>query len=111
MDVTYTIKQTESTDVLFNYNVPIDSPYFLIGFTDPCGVDTVYANFIATGCNYSWTIDIEGTQEIYQDLPSGLIYFDEAGTWSAVIYYQASSSNLDPDNATFLDNALFQVIE
>ena len=110
MDVTFTIPQIGEGTVLLNYNIPLESPYFLISLTDPCGVDTKYAIFDPSGCNYNWAITFTGVQAIYEDLTSGDVYWDEAGTWSGSIYYQASSSNQDPDNATLVDYILVQVM-
>ena len=111
MDLTYTIPSLGITNILFNYETSLEAPYFLFALTDPCGVGPEYTIITPTGCDGNWILPIWGTQEIYEDLPDGIIYFSEPGSWTANVYYQESSSNEDPDNATFITGIIFQVLE
>ena len=109
MDLTYIVLALGNTNFLFNYETGLDSPYFLFVLTSPCGQITKSAIFNPSGCDLNWIITVVGIQEIYEDLDSGQIYFNESGSWSASAYYQSSSTNTDPENATFVTDLTFQV--
>lgn len=109
MELTYNIESIGVTTFLFNQDVEIEALFFLMVLTDPSGHDPIYTILPSDGCNESWILTIEGTQAIYESLLDGIVYFQDLGTWSAEVYAQDNNTNIDPDNATFVTNILFQV--
>ena len=111
MDVTYTLKYLGYQTFLVDYYTSLSNPYLLLGITDPQGLATKYAIVDPTGADENWKVSIFGVNESEEDLQSGYVYFSELGTWDVSIYYQASSINQNPANATLLGRALFQIVD
>ena len=110
MDLTYIVLAIGSTNILFNYETGLESPYFLFVLTSPCGQITKSVIFTpSSGCDLNWILTIVGTQEIYEDLEAGQIYFNENGTWTGSAYYQSSPTNTNPENANFVTDLMFQI--
>lgn len=108
----YTVRKIGANTILTDYTIPIDNPYILAILNVPMDCNDTEKAVIITPveCNGDWTINFQGVQEVYEDLTAGQIYFSVGGTWLTSIYYQASSSNIDPDNATSLGTINLQVI-
>jgi hypothetical protein len=109
MELTYNIEALGISTFLFNQDVEIEAPFFLLSLTDPSGHDPIYAILPSDGCNENWILTIEGTQSIYESLLDGIVYFQELGTWTAEVYAQDDNVNIDPSNATYIRNIYFQV--
>ena len=104
----YNIKQTAGNVILVNYTIPIDTPTYLGVFTGP-GNETKTAIIPNSECGDVYELTITGIAESYEDLTIGEIYFASLGTWSVVLYYQASITNLDPSLATLLETFNLQI--
>jgi|TARA_R110000796_G_scaffold96163_2_gene201737 hypothetical protein len=108
----YNIQQLAVNTILANYVIPIDTPTFLGVFKVPCfDASEVSKNVIIpdSECGNVYEFVITGTSEIYEDLTSGDIYFEDLGTWTVDLYYQASTTNLNPTLATFIETFKIQV--
>lgn len=111
MDLTFIIPNLGVAEIIFNFNVEETDPTFLVSLTDPSGVSTKVLLLSPSGCDGSWIVVIDSVNISYEDLLDGLIHFNHFGTWEGKIYSQLSTSNINPDNAVFITNALFQVID
>jgi len=70
---------------------------------------TVYviaSNVVQVGSNTFFRI----TEGDTPDALNGTITLSPSGQWEMNVYEQASSTNLDPDNATFVSNEIVKVI-
>jgi hypothetical protein len=108
----YNFKQLGTNIILANYDISIDTPTFLGVFKVPCfDASGVSKNSIIPNseCGNVYEFTITGTSSIYEDLTSGDIYFSDWGTWTVDLYYQASTTNLDPSLATFIETFKLQV--
>lgn len=105
----YNIKSSGNNVILYNEDVTISSPYFLVILTNIWTGETKNAVLTPQGCANNWELNFIGVGEDYEDLTSGEIYFDKLGTWTAAIYEQSGSGNTDPDYATLLTTEKLQV--
>lgn len=105
----YNIKQIATNIILANYVVPIDTPTFLGVFTSPCGSVIKNAIIPNVECGDVYEFTITGNLEACENLLAGVIYFPSIGTWSVALYYQTSTTNTDPVNATLLESFQLQV--
>lgn len=109
----YNISQIGDNIILTNYDIPIDSPFFLAVLKVPCysGKDGQSKNAIlnSTGCNSYYNLSFTGVEEVSENLLVGDIYYPNIGTWTADIYYQDNDTNTDLINATFIDSLNLQV--
>ena len=111
----YNIEQLGVNAIIGNYVISISDPYFLGVFKVPCysGLSGQSKNVLiaSVDCGNEYTFTITGTAEAYEDLESSEVYFSAVGTWDVDLYYQASSTNTDPTNATFLETINLQVTD
>jgi hypothetical protein len=109
MDLIYNVQDIGENKLLTGYDIPISDPYILAIIQHGNCVTDKAAIIQPEGCNEEWVLNFEGVANVYEDLLSGLIYYNFNGTWNAELYYQASDSNTDPDNAIFIDSINLQV--
>jgi hypothetical protein len=107
-----TVIQDSTNKIMLDVSTVIASPYFLIQFKNPYDCVTFTALFQNqnSDCSYYliWIVEVgEGGVE---DRVNGEIRLSPSGMYEIKIYAQASSSNLDIANATFIENNLLTVI-
>lgn len=107
-----TVIQDSTNKIILDITTAITSPYFLIQFKNPYDCVTFTALFENKNseCSYYliWITEVgEGGTE---DRVNGEIRLSPSGMYEIKIYAQASSSNLDIANATFIKNDLLTVI-
>jgi len=108
----YNIRQIGSNIILANYDIGIVTPTFLGVFKVPCfDASGVSKNAIIPNseCKNVYEFTIIGITEPYEDLSIGEIYFPDLGTWVVDLYFQSSTTNLDPALATFIESFKLQV--
>jgi len=99
-------------NVILNHQViGIDDPVFLGVFKVPCFRTGKSKNALipSAECEDYYNFTITGVAEAYQDLLNGEIFFSNLGTWDVDLYFQTSTTNTDPVNATFLETFQLQV--
>lgn len=107
-----TVIQGRTNKVILDVTTSITSPYFLIKFTNPydCTAFTaLFQNRSTTGSFYIIWIEEVGATGTVSNV-NGEVRLSPSGMYELEIYAQASSSNLDTDNATFIEYNLLTVI-
>jgi len=112
MDLIYNINRIGNNIILADIDLPAADFLILAILSLPvdCGLNDKGAIIDPEGCNGNWRINFQGIAQAYEDLLSGQIFFSVGGTWTAALYHQQSTTNVDPDNATFLKNINLQVL-
>ena len=92
------------------FSVNTSQSYFLLSMTSRQSGLTV--NFLADPVNTIVSgnnLFIYFTENTTEDKENGIVSLSPAGEWDLLLYEQASSSNLDPDNATLLLDEVIRV--
>lgn len=111
----YNAQQIGNNQLILNETVPDDSVLLAVLFI-PCNNTSTNINgdkkaiLSVTKCNGYLEVNFEGVLLFYEDLLDGLINFEDPGTWSVNLYHQLSTSNVDVNLATFLNQIQLQVI-
>ena len=90
----YDIIQLEENKLLLADNVAAD-PIFSFSITNPWTGATKTANIPKEGADGDWVLVITSTTEALEDLSTGLIYFDNIGTWTGVLTASGYSRNIN----------------
>lgn len=100
-----TVTQSSTNKIMLDVTTAISSPYFLINFTNCYTNRSTVALFENRNSNSSyyliWIIEVgeNGTE----DKVNGRLKLGPSGDWEADIYAQTSSTNLNTNQATFIE--------
>ncbi len=87
MDIIYNIQQIGTNKILFNETINNTSATFSVRLTNPWTQEQKTATIVAQGTDGEWILNFEGSSGAYEDLNSGLIEFENLGTWNADINF------------------------
>jgi hypothetical protein len=100
----FSVVQNSTRKVKLTYNNSLG--YFLIKFVNPFNNDIVYSIFENKGSSLKPIIEVVDTGDVAPDPLAGEVRLNVLGNWNAFIYKQASSSNLNIANATFITETI-----
>jgi len=100
----FSVVQNSTRKVKLTYNNSLG--YFLIKFVNPFNNDIVYSIFENKGSALKPIIEVVDTGDATPDPLAGEVRLNVLGNWNAFIYKQASSSNLNIANATFITETI-----
>jgi hypothetical protein len=100
----FSVVQNSTRKVKLTYNNSLG--YFLIKFVNPFNNDIVYSVFENKGSALKPIIEVVDTGDVAPDPLAGEVRLNVLGNWNAFIYKQASSSNLNIANATFITETI-----
>jgi len=100
----FSVVQNSTRKVKLTYNNSLG--YFLIKFVNPFNNDIVFSIFENKGSALKPIIEVVDTGDVAPDPLAGEVRLNVLGNWNAFIYKQASSSNLNIANATFITETI-----